>query len=60
VAHRGALRYDAFGVGPFVSLSLGQLWHRNIQGGFFNVDESIGKTALHEWLTLGVRGQLAL
>jgi len=46
-----------FGIGPFVDFSIGQYTHATIDTGTTpKIDGSISNTALHEWLTLGVRG----
>ncbi len=42
---------DGIGVGPFVSFSLGQYSKTTGDGG-----GDIDKTAMHQWLTLGVKG----
>jgi hypothetical protein len=49
----------SFGVGPFVSFSLGQYTTEKVPGGS---SESIpsDERAMHEWLTIGVRGSFAL
>ncbi|MEI9936524.1 MAG: hypothetical protein WDO69_04795 [Pseudomonadota bacterium] len=47
---------DAVAVGPFVSFSLGQ-YSTASQG---DVSADIQNTALHEWLTLGVKGTFGL
>jgi hypothetical protein len=45
-----------FGVGPFAALSLGEYSHASTQGPGGNFDGSITGVALHEWITIGVRG----
>ncbi len=49
----------SFAVGPFVSFSLGQYTTEKAPGG---ASESIpsGERAMHEWLTVGVRGAFEL
>ncbi|HEY6556793.1 MAG TPA: hypothetical protein VI072_05955 [Polyangiaceae bacterium] len=47
---------DSVGIGPFVSFSLGQ--YSTV--GFGDQSESLDEKALHEWLTLGVRGAFSL
>ena len=47
---------DALTVGPFLSFSLGQ--YSSISSGGLSAD--IDKTALHEWLTVGVKGTFGL
>jgi len=46
-----------FGIGPLVSLSLGEYSNQQIcSAGGQCVSTSISNSALHEWLTFGVRG----
>jgi hypothetical protein len=47
-----------FGVGPFLGLDFGSYAHEHQEANNTTVDQSIPSTALHEWLTLGVRGVL--
>jgi outer membrane protein W len=47
---------DGIGVGPFVSLSLGQFSKAKIEGGGMEMDGDIEDKAMHQWLTIGVRG----
>ncbi len=56
---------DGYGIGPFVSFSLGQFgsYSQSCDGqclGFSGQSGDIDKKALHEWLTLGVRGTFVL
>ena len=46
----------SLGVGPFVNFSLGQYNNASSSEGGQSSSSSIQNTALHEWLTLGVRG----
>jgi len=46
----------ALGVGPFLSLSFGKYGSASQDGN--SVD--INQTAMHEWLTLGLRGAFRL
>jgi outer membrane protein W len=46
----------AFGLGPFLSFSLGQYGSASSGG----VSADIPETAMHQWLTLGVRGAFNL
>ncbi|MGC4064078.1 MAG: hypothetical protein QM784_05445 [Polyangiaceae bacterium] len=50
----------AFGLGPFVSFSLGQYGTMNQKGPGIDSSDSIDNKAFHEWLTLGVRGAFTL
>jgi outer membrane protein W len=58
----------AFGLGPFVSFSLGQYDHvdgevRGVIGDdviALDVDEDLDDKSFHQWLTLGVRGSFML
>jgi hypothetical protein len=45
-----------FGVGPFVMFSLGQYSNCSLSGAASSSTCTIPQTAMHEWLTLGVRG----
>jgi hypothetical protein len=46
-----------FGIGPFVDFSVGEYFHAHIDvGNSTALDGSIDQTAIHEWLTFGVRG----
>jgi hypothetical protein len=45
-----------FGIGPFVALSLGEYTNASTTFGGMTYSGSIQNTAMHEWLTLGVRG----
>jgi outer membrane protein W len=54
-----------FGLGPFLSLSVGQYSKASGDcsgncGGITTSSEEIDKKAMHEWLTLGVRGTFVL
>ena len=53
---------NALSVGPFLSFSLGQYSSEKISGFGAPIDRdgSVDKTALHEWLTLGVKGTFGL
>lgn len=44
------------GIGPFVSLSLGEYSSASVTAGAQSVSADIPNKALHEWLTFGVRG----
>jgi hypothetical protein len=44
-----------FGVGPFVDLSMGTYTKVNVDTGSTTTKGDITETALHEWLTFGVR-----
>ena len=44
------------GVGPFIALSLGQYQSASLSIGSMSQSQDIQHQALHEWLTLGVRG----
>jgi outer membrane protein W len=46
----------AFGIGPFLSFSLGQYSTASATQGGNTVSADITNTAMHEWLTIGVRG----
>lgn len=50
----------AFGIGPFLSFSLGQFGSVSASGDLEDGDTDIDDKALHEWLTLGVRGSFTL
>jgi outer membrane protein W len=54
----------AFGVGPFVNFSLGQYssWSSSVTSGGTTQDESgdVQDKGMHEWLTIGLRGQYDL
>jgi outer membrane protein W len=50
---------DAFALGPFASFSLGQYSSATLAMQGVSVDADLPK-AMHEWLTLGVKGQLGL
>lgn len=51
----------AFGLGPFVSFSMGQYSSASVTlPGLGEVSGSITDKAMHEWLTLGVRGAFNL
>ena len=43
------------GVGPFVGVDFGSYSHEQLQAANFSQDQNISNTALHEWLTLGMR-----
>jgi hypothetical protein len=46
-----------FGIGPFADVSLGQFSNvRSDPGGGASMDREIPNKAMHEWLTVGVRG----
>ncbi len=47
-----------FGVGPYVGLDFGSYSQEHLQQVGKTVDQSISNTALHEWITLGVRAVL--
>lgn len=51
---------DGFGVGPFVSFSLGQYSSAKVESGGATISQDIDPKAMHEWLTLGVKGSLGL
>jgi outer membrane protein W len=60
---QGGLDYKlspAFGIGPFLSFSLGQYGSYSSSGGGQSASGDIDKTAIHEWLTFGVRGAFTL
>jgi hypothetical protein len=44
------------GLGPFMTLSLGQYDSASASGGGQSVSSDVANKALHEWLTFGVRG----
>ena len=44
-----------FGIGPFLDLSLAEYTHESVTSNGVTLDGSINSTALHEWLTLGVK-----
>jgi hypothetical protein len=46
----------SFGVGPVLDFAIGQYGHEHQQTNGGAADFSIQDSALHEWLTLGVRG----
>ena len=46
----------SFGVGPFVALSLGQYSSASASSGGSSMSNDIENKAIHEWLTLGLRG----
>jgi hypothetical protein len=50
---------DAFALGPFASFSLGQYSSASMAAQGISIDADL-PTAMHEWLTLGVKGQLGL
>jgi outer membrane protein W len=50
---------DAFALGPFAAFSFGQYSTATVESGGISLDVDI-PTAMHEWLTLGVKGQLGL
>jgi outer membrane protein W len=52
----------AFGIGPFLSFSLGQYGTTSAGGDLKDLyqDGSIDNTAIHEWLTFGIRGAFTL
>jgi hypothetical protein len=51
----------AFGVGPFLSFSLGQYSSYDVTvPGMGKLSGSIPEKAMHEWLTIGVRGAFTL
>jgi hypothetical protein len=48
-----------FGLGPFLGIDFGDYSHQHTQGiAGFGTDQSVSNTALHEWITLGVRAVL--
>jgi hypothetical protein len=51
-----------FGVGPFVEVAFGSYGHVHSTGGLFSssvaTDAGITDTALHDWVTFGIRGVL--
>jgi hypothetical protein len=47
-----------FGLGPFVGLDFGSYSVEHVEDLRTRVDQSIPTTALHEWITIGVRGVL--
>jgi hypothetical protein len=49
-----------FAVGPFVNFAMGQYSSYSISSGGFEMSGDLAETGLHEWLTLGVRGQFNL
>jgi outer membrane protein W len=49
-----------FGLGPFLSFSLGQYAKYSTETINGNNNYSIDETAMHEWLTVGVRGAFTL
>jgi outer membrane protein W len=51
---------DSFTVGPFLSFSLGQFSSQSADPEPPGFNSSIDKTAMHEWLTLGVKGTFGL
>lgn len=51
---------SAFSIGPFVALSLGKYSTAKVTSPFGDVDGDIEKTAMHEWLTLGLKGTLGI
>jgi hypothetical protein len=46
----------ALAIGPFVNFALGQYGNQSSSGGGQSQSASIPNTALHEWLTIGIRG----
>jgi len=44
-----------FGVGPFVDLSMGTYTKMSIESGNLTSKEDVTDTAMHQWLTFGVR-----
>jgi hypothetical protein len=50
---------DAFALGPFAAFSLGRYTSATLASGGISTDVNI-PAAMHEWLTLGVKGQLGL
>jgi hypothetical protein len=44
------------GIGPFVMFSLGQYGSCSFSGALSSQSCSIQQTAMHEWLTFGLRG----
>ena len=54
---------SAFTLGPFLSVSLDEFTHQSIDynyPGVANVDGSIYDKAVHEWITLGVKGSFGI
>lgn len=49
-----------FGLGPFLSFSLGQYSNRKSEANGVSQSSDIEETAMHEWLTIGVRGAFTL
>jgi hypothetical protein len=47
---------SSFGIGPMLMFSLGQYNNLSTGGAAGNTSASIQNTAMHEWLTFGVRG----
>jgi hypothetical protein len=47
-----------FGFGPFLDVDFGSYSQEHVQGATATVDQSIPNTALHEWITIGLRGVL--
>jgi outer membrane protein W len=47
---------DGFGVGPFIDFSLAEYMTGSADGGGTSISGDVRDKALHEWLTLGVRG----
>jgi outer membrane protein W len=48
------------GIGPFISFSLGQYGSASADGAGVSVSGDITNKAMHEWLTIGVRGAFTL
>jgi len=46
----------SLGVGPFVAFSVGEFTSASYDQGATSTSSSLQSTALHEWLTIGVRG----
>jgi outer membrane protein W len=60
---QGGLDFEAaegVGVGPFLSFSLGQYSKAKVETPAGSVDGDIEDKAMHQWLTLGVRGTFQL
>lgn len=51
---------NQFAIGPFASLSLGQFSKQSLSLNGRDTSGDIDKTALHEWITLGVKGTFDL
>ena len=51
---------DSFGVGPFLSFSLGQFSSQSADPEPPGFDSSIKDKGMHQWLTLGVKGTFGL